>query len=157
ARRHQLTADPLQRLRPPDSPKSAEAKARAEGFRERLRTIDTLELLTGFCEALAGRPGRTALVWISSGFHVYEQGPWEFFYPDRARGVAGLDTPDLNIFQLQDELHRAANSANISIYSVDPMRQRSISVLDAQMTGTAGLARISQRLAAARAVEKCGL
>ncbi|MFQ5743998.1 MAG: VWA domain-containing protein, partial [Acidobacteriota bacterium] len=121
------------------SPKSAEAEARAEGSRERLRTIETLELLAGFCEALAGRPGRTALVWISSGFHVYQMGPWQFFYPDRSRGAAGLDTPDLAILQLQDKLHRAANSANVSIYSVDPMRQRAISAFDAQMTGTAGL------------------
>lgn len=105
---------------------------------ERARSRNTLKLLTHFCNALAPRPGRTALVWVTSELLTMEGGPsmalaaasW-----DRARAASGFGmsaarksgnvpfafmSADEQIVRLQEELHRAANSANVSIYTIDP-------------------------------------
>ncbi|MGD8331846.1 MAG: VWA domain-containing protein, partial [Acidobacteriota bacterium] len=109
---------------------------------ERSRSLSTLELLTQFCNALTVRNGRTALVWVSSGLQTMEGGPfaalaaarWErnqanasFGGVDRSRRSGSTPfrylTPDRRIMESQQELERAANSANVSIYAVDPVPQ----------------------------------
>lgn len=67
----------------------------------RARTQFTFELLRQFADALAARPGRTALVWVSVGVDL--------------RMHQGM-------LNLQRDMHRAANSSNVSIYPVDPSR-----------------------------------
>ena len=87
-----------------------EAERRLLGYSEYNRSHYTLRLLRQFCDALAARPGRTALVWVSSG--VTLRGTFQ----DR-----GYE-PNSTLLRLQKELHEAANSANVSIYGVDPSR-----------------------------------
>jgi len=72
-------------------------EARASG-------IETLDTLTMVCNSLAGRQGRSALVWVSPGVHL-QPNPREMDRPLSNRMV---------------QLQRAANSANVSIYGVDP-------------------------------------
>ena len=106
---------------------------------ERARTRATFELLTQFCNAVSVRRGRTALVWVTSGVQLTESGPgtalalayeeanepgFEAGAIDRSRRTgsalfANLST-DSDITTLQRDLHHAANSANVSIYAVDP-------------------------------------
>jgi VWFA-related protein len=81
------------------------------------RSLDTLGLLTQFCNSLAARSGRTALVWVSVGLKLTEGGPFS--------ALAGYDpflhsSPHAGIIDAQTALHQAANSANVSIYAVDP-------------------------------------
>ena len=66
--------------------------------------IETLDTLTLVCNSLAGRQGRSALVWVSPGVHL-QPNPRE------------TDRPLSN---RMEQLQRAANSANVSIYGVDP-------------------------------------
>jgi VWFA-related protein len=98
-------------------PEGPEALA---SFEEHDRSVYSLRLLRHFCDALATRPGRTALVWVSPG--VTLKGPM----PSDSRGLPRLPAsryePQARILRLQRELHAAANSANVSIYAVDPSR-----------------------------------
>lgn len=88
-------------------------------FEEHDRSVYSLRLLGQFCEALAARPGRTALVWVSPG--VTLKGPMN---RDRqGRLPAGRYEPHQRILRLQEELYAAANSANVSIYAIDPSRR----------------------------------
>ncbi|MFQ5743117.1 MAG: VWA domain-containing protein [Acidobacteriota bacterium] len=112
----------------------------AEESRSRARAQRTFEMLTQFCNALAAREGRTALVWISSGVQVAVGGPLavtaaQFKQNQEERNSAqpedfGNERTDVNLLlqydarfkRLQELLHRAANSANVSFYTVDPTR-----------------------------------
>ncbi len=123
-----------------DSGKAQALYMMAQGleFEERARSLGTLEMLTRFCEALVSRPGRTALVWVSAGVKNTEGGPFTALvaeYIEAAELLAadpsdlsrdsgsvqwGYSSPDSMIRERQRELHHAANSANVSIYAVDP-------------------------------------
>ena len=89
---------------------AGESGARQGAFMEYDRAIYSYRLLTQFAEALAARPGRTALVWVSRGLDL-KAGL-------HARGFG----PNLRLLQMQDELVEEANSSNVSIYGVDPSR-----------------------------------
>jgi VWFA-related protein len=101
------------------------------------RSRATLELLTSFCESLSARSGRKAVVWVSSEVQITEGGPDAAVTAARlekrrlqagsrsgsARELSSLFrhvTPDAQVMRLQEQLREAANSANVSIYSVDP-------------------------------------
>jgi len=113
---------------------------RALEAQERARTRATFELLTQFCNALSARRGRTALVWVTSGVQLTASGPGTALAAaymetngsgidsgsvDRSRRTGdtlfAYVSADTNITALQEDLHHAANSANVSIYTVDPM------------------------------------
>ncbi len=104
------------------------AKARTFEAEERNRSLATYQLLTSFADALWTRPGRTALVWVSTGIKLMQGGPYTAIFaqdPDfQAEGMAGarfdIVSPDAQIQAAQEMLHRAANGSNVSIYSVDP-------------------------------------
>jgi VWFA-related protein len=117
------------------APDARGSDLRAGGFaiEERQRSIGTLELVTRFCDALSARPGRTALVWVSTGIMLTEGGPASAMLAAEQEAVGGelgaraarnqtwgYFTPDSRLLDLQDELHEIANSANVSIYSIDP-------------------------------------
>ena len=104
------------------------AKARTFEAEERNRTLATYQLLTSFADALWARPGRTAMVWVSTGIKLMQGGPYTAIFaqdvnPD-SEGMAGarfdIVSPDPQIKAAQETLHRAANDSNVSIYSVDP-------------------------------------
>ena len=81
------------------------------------RSLATLELLTQFCNSLAARSGRTAVIWVSAGVKLTEGGPfWALAGNDPFRNTA----PHAGILEAQTALHEAANSANVSIYALDP-------------------------------------
>jgi VWFA-related protein len=114
---------------PEDLRQVAIAKARSFELEERFRTLATYELLTSFTEALSSRSGRTALVWVSSGIKLMQGGPFSAVFAagepsPTAAGMGGaafdLYSPDPQIEAARQALHRAANSANVSFYSVDP-------------------------------------
>lgn len=90
---------------------------RAEEHDELVRSLNTFDLLTRFCDALASRPGRTAVVWVSSGVKLMEGGPFSVL---ASRDSFEQLIPDLRIRAAQRDLHQAANSANVSIYTLDP-------------------------------------
>lgn len=110
-----------------------------EDREELARSRATLLMLTQFCDALATRQGRTALVWVTSEIQHTEGGPPAAlaaaraseaaldggFADDRSRRTGSTAfafmMPDLRTQRLEEELHRAANSANVSIYTVDPL------------------------------------
>jgi VWFA-related protein len=102
------------------------ALTRIAKFEERTRAIYTYELLRDFVDSLAHRSGRTALVWVSMGVDLaaYETiaRPYALLgEPDPTPGARFRSySPDLRMTGLQEALHRAANTANVSIYSVDP-------------------------------------
>ncbi len=95
---------------PPGGGQTLDALGRLDNFKEYDRSHYTFSLLEQFCDALAARPGRTALVWISRGITL--RGTFQ----DR-----GYE-PNLELLRMQQALHEAANSANVSIYAVDPRR-----------------------------------
>ena len=124
------------------------AQRKVRAFEERARSIASLKTLTSFCESLLAARGRIALVWVSSGALL------------RPRQVEGEMRPgpdslpnfdatmrDPQIAVLQDSLHRAANSANVSIYSVDPGRgiDRDPSSTDVRRRDTVSLAEMASR------------
>jgi len=122
-------------------------KVRRYEFEERMRSINTLDTLTHFCDALMSRSGRTALVWVSTGVKLTYGGPYaallagmaaaerdETFFTEEPV-LADEEEPDPDPFadtefiwfatdpdlvERQERLHEAANSANVSIYSIDP-------------------------------------
>jgi len=87
-------------------------------YRERDRAIYTYDLLTQFAEGLSARSGRTALVWVSAGVTLMYGNSYS------TAGTSGQTTfaasPNPMILQRQRAFHRAANSANVSVYTVDP-------------------------------------
>ncbi len=98
--------------------------ARAE---ERRRTIYTYRLLRAFVDSLAHRGGRTALVWVSTGVdmadaEVLQQKPYRRLDEQSAMTIESFPSysPDGEIRGLQQALYDAANTAGVSIYSVDP-------------------------------------
>jgi VWFA-related protein len=114
---------------PVDLRQVAIAKARSFELEERFRTLSTYTLLTSFAEALGSRSGRTALVWVSSGIKLMQGGPFSAVFAagessPTAAGTGGaafdLYSPDPQIEAARQALHRAANSSNVSVYSVDP-------------------------------------
>jgi len=139
-----VSAEPLVRRSRHDQlaqPNSDEVTLeRAVSAEQRARTRATLELLTQFCKALAAHGGRTALVWITSEVQITERGPGTALkaaLQERILVDSGFTTDpsrldltgevtwgpfmvDSTITRLQTELHRAANSANVSIYTLDP-------------------------------------
>ena len=116
----------------------AAAKARGFEVEERSRSLATYELLTNFADALWSRPGRTAVVWVSTGIKLMRGGPYTALVAFDPRltevpegdpaavdeGLAGarfdLSSPDAGIKAAQERLHRAANAANVSFYTIDP-------------------------------------
>lgn len=102
---------------------------------EKQRSFDSLRHLTQFCRALGARPGRKALVWVSAGVKLMEGGPYTAILNGGGAGTGGgggnpfkdqagmefaAGMPDRLLIEAQQELHQAANSANVSIYAVDP-------------------------------------
>ena len=88
-------------------------------YRDRDNAIYTYELLTQFAEGLSARPGRTALIWVSTGISL--------MYGDAYQNSSRRDTrsddagsPNPMILARQEAFHRAANSANVSVYTLDP-------------------------------------
>ncbi len=73
------------------------------GLRILDRNLRRYELLHQFTEALAGRTGRTALVYVSAGISMMRRG-----------------SPDLRILAVQEQMHEAANAANVTFYGLDP-------------------------------------
>ena len=105
---------------------------------ERARSRATLKVLAQFCDALAARRGRTALIWVTSEVLMTEGGPSSAMAAARleARSMDGTFNgsrgtsstpfaflPDLSVLDMQKDLHEAANSANVSIYTIDPIPQ----------------------------------
>jgi len=108
---------------------------------ERARSRATLKVLAQFCDALAARRGRTALIWVTSEVLMTEGGPfsalgaaeleasegWIDGTVDRSRGTGSTPfaflAPDPSVLDMQKGLHEAANSANVSIYTIDPVPQ----------------------------------
>jgi VWFA-related protein len=110
---------------------SSALRAASFAAEERDRSIFTLELVTAFCDALSARPGRKALVWVSTGIMLTEGGPASAMLHAISGDLgflAGADeplpwghiSPDPHLLDLQNELHEIANSANVSVYSIDP-------------------------------------
>jgi len=115
------------------SPAERQVRARLEEEEELARSVFNLEMITAFCQALAGRSGRKALVWVTAGVKAMNGGPFTV--------IAGSDmgsspvvnedglwdfritTPDARVREKHQELTRAANSTNVSIYALDPSSQ----------------------------------
>lgn len=87
-------------------------------YRDRDRALYTYELLTQFADGLSARSGRTALVWVSTGVSLMYEAAYS------TAGSAGRPTfggsPNPMILARQRAFHRAANSANVSVYTIDP-------------------------------------
>jgi VWFA-related protein len=87
-------------------------------YRDRDRALYTYELLTQFAEGLSARSGRTALVWVSTGVSLMYEAAYS------TAGTTGRPTfggsPNPMILARQRAFHRAANSANVSVYTIDP-------------------------------------
>ncbi len=75
-----------------------------QGIQDRASGINTLDILTLVCNSLAGRQGRSALVWVSPGI-LLQPNP---------TAILPL------LMERMEKLQEAANSANVSIYGVDP-------------------------------------
>jgi len=117
---------------------------------EMQRSYDSLRHLTQFSRALGSRPGRKALVWVSAGVKLTDGGPYSAVLMEAVdRGL--LDTPTFiggvsgaesgnpakefwgkefsdymlepMLVEAQEELHKAANSSNVSIYALDPTQR----------------------------------
>lgn len=111
------------------------------------RSYESLRHLTQFAQALSSRPGRKALVWVSAGVKVTTGGPYtavlmeavdrgmldDTTFSGGASGVGGGNPlkewigrefddymPEPRLIEVQEALHHAANSANVSIYALDP-------------------------------------
>jgi VWFA-related protein len=145
-------------------------KLRSFEAEERARSVDTLELLTRFCEALSTRTGRTALVWVSTGIKLTEGGPAAAVDAaqeaiDDSRPLSPRDTnwahftTDSALIALQDHLQDVANSANVSIYSIDPTPLASLrsSAFDASVSANAATESGSGRNAGARSIPRADI
>ncbi len=96
-------------------------------YRDRDRALYTYDLLTQFAEGLSARSGRTALVWVSTGVTLMYESAYSTA-PPAASGGGRLGqsrptfggSPNPMILERQRAFHRAANSANVSVYTIDP-------------------------------------
>ncbi len=121
---------------------SVERKAKRDGELARQRLGHTLRQLTELTHALSVMEGRTALVWISSGAMITESGPFGAFAVAVQETVAAnmggsnltWSSPDPRVLEMMATLVEAANSGNVSIYTIDP---RPISELGALGTRAA--------------------
>ena len=109
--------------------RAAEQKAKRDGELARQRLGYTLRQLTELTHALSVMEGRTALVWISSGVMITESGPFGAFAATVQEVVAAdmgsstlttWSSPDQRALELMATLIEAANSGNVSIYTIDP-------------------------------------
>jgi len=115
------------------------ALARAFENEERRRTETALQSLAAFCDALWAIEGRKTLVWVSSGVRLMHAGPATAVlaaFEDAAQRAMGsysaelvpglrqlradLNSPDQRVAEQLEHVFAAANSANVSIYGVDP-------------------------------------
>ncbi len=136
-------------MRPRVAGRVAVAKARVFENQERARAFAAYEVLTAFCDALWPLRGRTAVVWVSSGVKLMTAGPYvaalsayedaaarwigatgEEIVPGIRQLRAELNDPDDGVLERQRRLHEAANSANVSIYPIDPTP-----LIDGRMAG----------------------
>jgi VWFA-related protein len=114
---------------------NAIVRARMYEAEELARSFASLERLTQFCDALAVRSGRTALVWVSTGVKLTDAGPyWAIGGDDPAR----LQKRHRGIEKSQKALHEAANSANVSIYSIDPSLPGAMQTVQYDVESAAG-------------------
>jgi VWFA-related protein len=114
-----VRAEPLVRKSTHDQIASGDpVDARAVSAAERARARATLEVLTQFCKALAAHGGRTALVWITSEVQITLAAPLDVGFT--ADLPFDAMAPDRLVSRRLEELYRAANSANVSIYTLDP-------------------------------------
>ncbi len=131
---------------------AARAKARAFEYEETQRSMASLALLTQFCDALSSRSGRTALIWVTTGIKITVGGPYTILTGEDPASPAAVwerqqqlfdpYTPDSQITARQRQLHEAANSANVSIYTVDPTLRGDLRSMDVDVsTRSAGDAR----------------
>ena len=74
------------------------------------RALFTFDILAALADSLAERGSRTALVWVSSGLTLCDPRPPPI-------------CPDPEILARQQRFHRAANTANVAVYTVDPSKR----------------------------------
>jgi len=131
---------------------AARAKARAFEHEETQRSLASFALLTQFCDALSSRSGRTALIWVTTGIKITVGGPYTILTGEDPSSPAAIwerqqqlfdpYTPDSQITARQRQLHEAANSANVSIYTVDPTLRGDLRSMDVDVvTRSSGDAR----------------
>lgn len=123
---------------------AARAKARAFEYEETQRSMASLALLTQFCDALSSRSGRTALIWVTTGIKITVGGPYTILTGEDPASPAAVwerqqqlfdpYTPDSQITARQRQLHEAANSANVSIYTVDPTLRGDLRSMDVDVS-----------------------
>ena len=99
---------------------AAAAEAQAEEQQELARSLYTLEILTSFCDALAARGGRTALVWVTTGVKTTQGGPFTILASNEDRASLTLGNPDPRAMEQMERLQHAANGSSVSIYAIDP-------------------------------------
>ena len=107
---------------------SLERKSERDSEIEHQRAEHTLRRLTDLTLALSAIEGRAALVWISSGAMITGGGPYAAFVAavreavDAGARASSLarSSPEEQLLGLMDELYEAANTGNVSIYSIDP-------------------------------------
>ena len=106
-----------------------EQKIESDSDLERVRTEQTLQTVLAFINALSAMEGRTALVWISSGAMITEGGPYAAFGTAVREAVnwevnlsnVAQRAPSTRIRNLMEQLYETANTANVSIYTIDPL------------------------------------
>jgi VWFA-related protein len=116
----QVRSTPLVRQSLRDRIRYGDMVAEEYAQRERARSLFTLEMLARVCEGMSTREGRTALVWVSSGLSL--QG----FRVNVDGGIPlepGTLVGDPQIVRRLAEVRDAANSANVSVYAIDPSTQ----------------------------------
>ena len=123
---------------------AARAKARAFEHEETQRSLASLALLIQFCDALSSRSGRTALIWVTTGIKITVGGPYTILTGEDPASPAAVwerqqqlfdpYTPDSQITARQRQLHEAANSANVSIYTVDPTLRGDLRSMDVDVS-----------------------
>lgn len=127
-------------LEPDLAVQRALATARQYEAEERAESLAAFDRLARFCEALSAREGRVTLIWVSSGVKLMTGGPYiaalaayraavEEASDDSARRDSQpgqrsqweIGDPDDQIEAARQRVERAANSANVSVYAIDPM------------------------------------
>ena len=126
----------------------AQMKARAFEAEERSRSFHSFETLERFANSLSARGGRTALMWVSSGVKITQGGPFLSVVAvaadpagtGRAIQRLGGIAPDQGLLSALERVQKAANSANVSIYAIDPslLNQRRGLESDASTQNTFG-------------------
>ncbi len=106
-----------------------EKKAESDGALELVRTEQTLRTVQAFANALSAIEGRKALVWISSGATTNQDGPYAAFATAVREAVnwevdlsnLAQRGPSTRILDLMEQLYETANTAHVSIYTIDPL------------------------------------